>query len=385
MTSAGSTTYAYNKNGAMTSKTTGTTTTSYRYDFEGALTKADTVSYERDPFERAISSTVGTTTTDYLFDGSEAIREKTGTATTFYTRGLEDRLINRRGGGEPIGYYHFDAIGSVVGLTNSTADLTDTYAYNAFGGVRERTGTSTQPYQYVGNAYDSDAKLWDFHARAYDAGVGRFMSKDPVAGLATMPQTLNPYAYGVNGPLAYPDPSGKFPPALALAAPLAGRVALAVGADYAMNAAVSATHYMVTRPEDKPFSLEDFAYTVGGEALDLTIADLKNPLTLMSPLHKFDKISDVLRIANKGDNPLAGIRYTDKVKRQMRQDDYHGFPDIVDNYAGSHATKSTIVGKDGMERTKVEIPGGYKGKDGVFEYIIEPDGTVNHRIFKPYE
>ena len=31
-----------------------------------------------------------------------------------------------------------------------------------------------------------------------------------MAGLETMPQTLNPYAYGVNGPLAYPDPSGEF-------------------------------------------------------------------------------------------------------------------------------------------------------------------------------
>ncbi len=174
----------------------------------------------------------------------------------------------------------------------------------------------------MGNAYDSDAKLWDFHARAYDAGVGRFTSKDPVAGLATVSQTLNPYAYGVNGPLAYPDPSGEFPPALAAAAPIAGRVALAVGADYALNAAVSGTHYMVTRPEDKPFNLEDFTYTVGGEALDLTIADLKNPWTLLSPVHKFDKISDILRITDgfppikpgSAGGPTAGQPFPRSVK-----------------------------------------------------------------------
>ena len=63
-------------------------------------------------------------------------------------------------------YYHHDAIGSVVALTNNNAALTDTYSYTAFGEVRERTGTSTQPYQYVGNAYDSTTKLSDFHARA---------------------------------------------------------------------------------------------------------------------------------------------------------------------------------------------------------------------------
>ncbi len=57
----------------MTSTTAGTTTTSYSYDYENALTKADTKSYGRDPFERAVSSSVGKSTTNYLFDGAEAI------------------------------------------------------------------------------------------------------------------------------------------------------------------------------------------------------------------------------------------------------------------------------------------------------------------------
>lgn len=117
-----------------------------------------------------------------------------------------------------------------------------------------------------------------------------------------MPQTLNPYAYGVNGPLAYPDPYGEFPPALAVVAPIAGRLALAVAADYAFNAAVSGVHYMVTRPEDKPFDWSDFASTVGGEALDLTIADLKNPAYLLSPMHKYDKIGDIYGFAKKAGN-----------------------------------------------------------------------------------
>ena len=63
-------------------------------------------------------------------------------------------------------YYHNDAIGSVVRLTNSNAALTDTYSYTAFGEVRERSGTNTQPFQYVGNAYDPTTKLHDFHAKA---------------------------------------------------------------------------------------------------------------------------------------------------------------------------------------------------------------------------
>lgn len=59
----------------------------------------------------------------------------------------------------------------------------------------------------------------------YDPHSGRFASEDPVKGLATMPQTLNPYAYGANGPLAYPDPSGRFAPGLLVLAGAAAAVA----------------------------------------------------------------------------------------------------------------------------------------------------------------
>ena len=36
----------------------------------------------------------------------------------------------------------------------------------------------------------------------------------------------------------------------------------------------------------------------------------------------------------------------------------------------------------GVVRIKVEILGAYRGRDGIFEYIIEPDGKAcNHRLF----
>ncbi|MBS1987215.1 hypothetical protein JST99_04760 [Candidatus Dependentiae bacterium] len=82
-------------------------------------------------------------------------------------------------------------------------------------------------------------------------------------------------------------------------------------------------------------------------------------------------------------NPLANIKYTDKVRRQMASGDYHGFPLSVDSF-GSEGQISEIKGGDGIVRTKVTIDGGFIKKDGVFEYIIESDGfTCNHRLFKP--
>jgi hypothetical protein len=82
-------------------------------------------------------------------------------------------------------------------------------------------------------------------------------------------------------------------------------------------------------------------------------------------------------------NPLENIEYTEKVSEQMKQNDYHSFPESVDAF-GADGKATQIVGGDGITRTKIEISGSYKGKDGTFEYIIEPDGkTVNHRLFVP--
>ena len=82
-------------------------------------------------------------------------------------------------------------------------------------------------------------------------------------------------------------------------------------------------------------------------------------------------------------NPLSGTRYSPKVIEQMSSDAYHGFPLQVDSY-GASGTLSKLQGGDGVIRTKLEIPGSLNGKEGIFQYIIEPDGLVNHRLFKPY-
>ncbi len=87
-------------------------------------------------------------------------------------------------------------------------------------------------------------------------------------------------------------------------------------------------------------------------------------------------------------NPLNGTNYTAKVINDMRlngktgRPDFHGFPRIIDNYAKFGRT-GTIIGRDGIKRTKLTLPGAYQGKEGCFEWIIEPDQTINHRLFLP--
>ncbi len=82
-------------------------------------------------------------------------------------------------------------------------------------------------------------------------------------------------------------------------------------------------------------------------------------------------------------NPLENIKYTEKVLKQATQNDFHGFPECVDAY-GEYGVITKITGGDGIIRTQVEIAGSYMGRDGVFQYIIEPDGvTCNHSLFVP--
>ena len=97
-----------------------------------------------------------------------------------------------------------------------------------------------------------------------------------------------------------------------------------------------------------------------------------------------------LRVNNYlSNNPLENTRYAYKVQKQMRLDattalpDYHAFPRIVDNYA-SLSIRQTFRGRDSIERTRLMLEGSYHGKEGYFEWIIEPSKQINHRFFNPH-
>jgi RHS repeat-associated protein len=65
--------------------------------------------------------------------------------------------------------------------------------------------------KFTGKERDQESGNDYFGARYYASSMGRFMSPDP-SGLDyadfSNPQTLNLYAYAVNNPLRYIDPTG---------------------------------------------------------------------------------------------------------------------------------------------------------------------------------
>lgn len=67
----------------------------------------------------------------------------------------------------------------------------------------------------------------------------------------------------------------------------------------------------------------------------------------------------------------------------MKHNDYHSFPPSVEAFEKDGIIKN-IIGGDGKNRLMLEIRGNYKGKNGVFEFIKEQNGEINHRYFRPY-
>ncbi|HET9079991.1 MAG TPA: hypothetical protein VFO01_05695, partial [Trebonia sp.] len=84
-------------------------------------------------------------------------------------------------------------------------------------------------------------------------------------------------------------------------------------------------------------------------------------------------------------DPFEGTSYTSKVRAQMSKGpgEWHSFPESVKSFV-TPGDVSTEVGGDGSVYTHVRIPGGYGDDEGVFHWIIDNEGVINHRQFEPY-
>jgi len=112
-------------------------------------------------------------------------------------------------------YYHFDALGSTRFLTDGSGTVTDTYTYDAWGKQTAGTGSTAQPYRFVGQlgyySHYQDTNLFDqsgyqflqLGVRMYDALLGRFTQVDRVKDM-----TRSTYLYCRADPLGFIDPSG---------------------------------------------------------------------------------------------------------------------------------------------------------------------------------
>ena len=90
---------------------------------------------------------------------------------------------------------------------NSAGALANTYSYDSYGKLLASSGTLANPFQYTGREFDSETGLRYHRARYYDWAIGRFLNEDPIG----LRGGINFYAYVVNNPVNFVDPSGYVP------------------------------------------------------------------------------------------------------------------------------------------------------------------------------
>lgn len=137
-----------------------------------------------------------------------ALSHTTG-ARTNYTRDSNGTLVSQRRPDGSVYYYVFDALGSVLHLVDSSANVAATYSYDPYGGTTASgPAAAGNPFRFVSGHLDSTG-LYKFGTRYYDAAYGRWTQRDPIAGDIGTPITINRYAYVGCDPVNDVDPSGR--------------------------------------------------------------------------------------------------------------------------------------------------------------------------------
>ncbi len=194
------------------------------------------VCFMTDPDTKETTITGPADTRVVLYDSNPNVEQLDDVS---YIRGLN--LIASRTD-EAITYYHYNAHGDVVQLTDATGALIKDYTYDAFGVEQNVAEGDTNPFRYCGEQFDAETGNYYLRARYYTPGTGRFTQadthwnpgnmiygddpqkwneyrgEDDPLGLHTytykpdvtaVTQAGNLYGYGNNNPTAFADPDGE--------------------------------------------------------------------------------------------------------------------------------------------------------------------------------
>ncbi len=142
---------------------------------------------------------------DYYYDENAVIEERNaddGSLLAFYR--YADRLISLdTGAGKQ--YYHHDALGSTVNLTDESGGVRVSYVLDPWGHIREQVGESVNRQIFTGQEHDERTGLIYFDSRYYDPDIARFVTQDAYLGEIGTPPSLHRYLYAYSNPTVYID------------------------------------------------------------------------------------------------------------------------------------------------------------------------------------
>jgi len=139
----------------------------------------------------------------------------TGHAWTSYYYAAGNRIAmrvqsNQQGIEDSLYYLLSDHLGSTAITLDESGNQVAELRYSAWGESRYTSGDTPTQYRYTGQRSEAEIGLYYYVARFYDATLGRFLSADSVVPNIGNPISYDRYAYGLNNPIRYFDPSGHY-------------------------------------------------------------------------------------------------------------------------------------------------------------------------------
>jgi RHS repeat-associated protein len=232
----------YDQNGNLSSDGTN----AYQWDARDRLVGISggvMANFVYDTLGRRVSKTINGLATQFIYDGNDIVTEVNGgTVAVNYLRNLsvDEPLIRQATTGNE--YYHTDALGSSLVLSNMGGTSVITYSYEPFGKTAV-TGTSGNPFQYTGREND-ETGLYHLRARYHSPKHHRLVSEDPTELAGGDP---NLYSYAMGSPINFVDPFGLCPVCLAPALPSIGAALVAAGDAALLTAGVVASSAIISQ------------------------------------------------------------------------------------------------------------------------------------------
>lgn len=205
-----------------------------------------------------------TKTKFYTDDGSTEIIKENGTIKIItyingnaYTAPLYVEKIKSTTGAisENKYYLHRDYLGSIIAITNASGTPIERRHFDAWGnlaklqkngviqatppGISGLVGLLTLDRGYTSHEHLAEVGLVQMNGRLYDPVLRTFLMPDNFIQQPENTQNYNRYAYVLNNPLLYTDPSGEFIPLIAAIA----IGAFVSGATYVATCMIEGNHF----------------------------------------------------------------------------------------------------------------------------------------------
>ena len=390
---------------------------SYTFTWEGRRLKtaqkgSTSLSFVYNDDALRTEKTVGSVTHHYYYSGSQLIAEEWNSNIILFLYDHDGTPVGMRYHKSTdnedvwsIYWYETNLQGDVVAVYSSTGTKLVTYTYGAWGETSASysngggsTGAYYNPLRYRGYYYDTETNLYYLQSRYYDPAICRFINAD--SALYHTMLGYNMFAYCNNNPVMGYDPSGREWWHWAIGAAIVVACAIAVvatagGAAAGLAAVAAVANGMAATTTASTVAAGAFigaSVLYGGSAISAAITSNSFEefneqgnwgTVIVTGLgavggggFAYASVASSLSTTTKSNsssiqNDIIGLPRTGSA---LKNDSYHAFPDIVDNYAGD-ATKFSI-----NNGSLYQLEGSLNGTSGRFEWIIQ-NGEVTHRFF----